>query len=95
MKFLLTFTFKSEIKGRDEAITRFKQTGGAPPPRGVKLLGRWTAADMSGGYDLLDADDPKLLADLCLTWCDLTDLKIVPVLDDTELTEVFKAAGKL
>ena len=28
MKFILTFTIKPEGKGRDEAIARFKNTGG-------------------------------------------------------------------
>jgi len=36
MKFMLTFTLKPETKGRDEAIARFKKTGGQPP-KGVKL----------------------------------------------------------
>ena len=54
MKFMLTFAFAPEAKGgRDEAIARFKKTGGQPP-KGVKLLGRWTAADFSGGFDLLE-----------------------------------------
>src|SRR5881396_1474405 len=52
MKFMLTFAFKPEARGRDEAIARFKKTGGQPP-HGAKLLGRWTAADFSGGFDLL------------------------------------------
>ena len=30
MKFMLTFTLKPEIRGRDEAIRRFKQI--EPPP---------------------------------------------------------------
>jgi hypothetical protein len=31
MKFMLTFSIKPEAKGRDEAIARFKATGGQPP----------------------------------------------------------------
>jgi hypothetical protein len=31
MKFMLTFSIKPEVKGRDEAIARFKATGGQPP----------------------------------------------------------------
>ena len=39
MKFMLTFTLKPETKGRDEAIARFKKTGGQPPiSRGFDLL---------------------------------------------------------
>ena len=31
MKFMVTFSIKPETKGRDEAIARFKATGGRPP----------------------------------------------------------------
>jgi hypothetical protein len=93
MKFMLTFTWKPEIKARDEAIARFKKTGGQPP-KGAKLLGRWTRADFNGGYDLLDSDDPKALAEFALQWSDLLELTIVPVLEDEALTEVLQRAGK-
>jgi hypothetical protein len=73
MKFMLTFAIRPETKGRDEAIARFKQTGGQPP-KGAKLLGRWTAADFrllgrwtaadfSGGFDLIESDDAKALTE--------------------------------
>ncbi len=58
MRFILTFTIKPEGKGRDEAIARLKNTGGLAP-EGAKLLGRWTAADFSGGFVLLESDDVK------------------------------------
>jgi uncharacterized protein DUF3303 len=89
MKFMLTFAIKPEAKGRDQAIARFKKTGGQPP-KGVKLLGRWTAADFSGGFDLLESDDVKALTEFSLMWSDLMELKIVPVVEDAELTEVLK-----
>lgn len=84
MKFMLTFAIKPESKGRDEAIARFKATGGLPP-EGVKLLGRWTAADFSGGFDLLESDDVKALAEFSLMWSDVIETKIVPVLEDADL----------
>lgn len=93
MKFMLTFTIKSEVKGRDEAIARFKKTGGQPP-KGVKLLGRWTAADFSGGFDLLESDDVKGLTEFALMWSDVMELRIVPVVEDAELSEALKRAGK-
>src|SRR5262245_30245001 len=89
MKFMLTFSIKPETKARDEAIERFKATGGQPP-KGAKLLGRWTAADFSGGFDLLESDDPKALTEFALMWSDLIELKIVPVVDDAELGEGLK-----
>ena len=91
MKFMLTFTFKPE--GRDEAISRFKKTGGQPP-KGAKLLGRWTAADFSGGFDLLESDSAAALTEFALMWSDLMALRIVPVVEDGELAETLQRASK-
>lgn len=93
MKFMLTFIIKPETKGRDEAIARFKKTGGQPP-KGAKLLGRWTAADFSGGFDLLESDDAKALTEFALMWSDLMELRIVPVVEDSELNEVLQRARR-
>ncbi len=93
MKFMLTFAIKPETKGRDEAIARFKKTGGQPP-KGVKLLGRWTAADFSGGFDLLETDDAKALTEFSLMWSDLMELRLVPVIEDAQLGEVLQHAGR-
>ncbi|MEX2316389.1 MAG: DUF3303 family protein [Pirellulales bacterium] len=93
MKFMLTFVWKPEIKARDEAINRFKKTGGQPP-KGAKLLGRWTRADFNGGYDLLESDDAKAIAEFAYMWSDLMDLTIVPVLEDEALTEVLQRVAK-
>ena len=87
MKFMLTFTIKPEVRGRDEAIGRFKATGGQPP-KGARLLGRWTAADFSGGFDLIESDDVKTLTEFSLMWSDLMELRLVPVVEDAELGEV-------
>ena len=91
MKFIVTFDLKPDT--RDAAIARFKATGGQPPA-GAKLLGRWTAADMSGGFDLVESDDAKALTEFALMWSDLLNLKIVPVVEDGELVEVLQRSGK-
>jgi hypothetical protein len=93
MKFILTYTIKPEVQGRDKAIARFKKTGGQPP-KGVKLLGRWTAADFGGGFELLESDDVKALTEFSLMWSDLMELRIVPVVEDAELSEVLKRLAK-
>lgn len=93
MKFIVTFSWKPDAKTRDEGIARFKKTGGQPPA-GAKLLGRWTRADFSGGFDLLESDDPQALAEFALMWSDLMELTIVPVLEDQALSEVLQRIGK-
>jgi hypothetical protein len=88
---MLTFSIKPQT--RNEAIDRFRQTGGLPSA-GAKLLGRWTRADFSGGFDLVETDDPKALTAFALGWSDLMDLAVVPVVDDKELGEVLRRTGK-
>ncbi len=90
MKFILTFTLPPET--RDQAITRFLDTGGQPPA-GAKLLGRWTQADLCGGFALLESEAPKALAAFAHSWSDLLGLTIVPVLEDQELSEVLRRAS--
>ena len=63
MKFIMTFDWKPDTKTRDEGIARFRKTGGVPP-KGATLLGRWTRADFSGGYDLVESEDPQALAEV-------------------------------
>jgi hypothetical protein len=92
MKFMLSFTMTPDKAKRDEAIQRFLKTGGQPP-KGAKLLGRWTAADFSHGFDLLESEDVKPLTQFALEWGDLMELGITPVVEDKDLLEVLKATG--
>lgn len=91
MKFMLTFEWQPDGKARAEAIARFRKTGGLPPS-GAKLLGRWTRADVSGGYDLIESDDAQALTQFALMWNDLMRITIVPVLEDAELAQVLERA---
>jgi hypothetical protein len=82
MKFIVTFEFNPQ--GRNEAIARFLATGG-PTPTGTTLLGRWTAADFSVGFVLVESDDVKSLTEFALGWTDQIVLKTIPVIEDAEL----------
>jgi uncharacterized protein DUF3303 len=62
--------------------------------RDTRLLGRWTRVDFSGGFDLLESDDPKALTEFALMWSDLMGASIVPVLEDQELSDVLQRIGK-
>jgi hypothetical protein len=93
MRFMVTFEWRPDAKTRSEGIARFKATGGLPP-QGAKLISRWTRADFSGGYVLLESDDPKALTIFAHSWGDLMDLSIVPVVDDETLAEVLQRVSK-
>ena len=93
MKFILTFTWASDIHTRDQAVERFKQSGGQPPA-GVVLLGRWTRADLSGGHVLLEAQNLRMLTEFAYMWSDLMKLEIAPVIEDDDLRAVFDRVAK-
>lgn len=93
MKFISVFSVDADGGAQAEAIHRFRTSGGQPPV-GVQLLGRWTRADFTGGFLLLETDDPKALTEFALGWSDLMQLEIFPVVDDQELGEVFARLGK-
>jgi hypothetical protein len=63
-------------------IKRFQE--GTEPMDGITQLGRWTIPGIGKGYVLYETDDPIALAKLNLYWSDLTDDKLVPVIDDEE-----------
>ena len=85
MKFIVNYSLTPAT--RDEAIARFKATGGLPP-KNVTLIGRWTQSDFSGGFALVETADAKALTEFALMWTDLIDIKVVPVIDDPELNDV-------
>ena len=93
MKFIMTFDWTPDAQKRTEGFARFQKTGGLPP-EGVTLLGRWTRADLSGGFDLLETDDPKKLTAFAYQWGDLMDLRVFPVVDDQELSEALKSVPR-
>jgi len=93
MRFMMTFTWKPDARARSEGMERFRRTGGRPP-EGVQLLGRWTRADLGGGFDLLEAEDPAKLAEFAYLWSDLMELSIAPVLDDQELGSTLQRVAR-
>lgn len=93
MKFMLTFSWKPDLKAQAEGSARFQKTAGQPP-KGVKLLGRWTRADFNGGYDLIESDDSRALCEFALLWSDLMDLSIVPIVEDHDLSDALKRVAR-
>lgn len=75
MLFITTWTVPPE--NRDKAIARFKESGG-PPPVGVRMIGRWHAADLSSGLGVSEASDVQGLAKWALDWSDRTHRLVRP-----------------
>lgn len=82
MKFISTYKFRD---GAHSGAAKAFLSGGAQPPEGAKLLGRWHAADGSGGFSLMETDDPATAYQLSLEWSEFLSITTVPVLEDAEV----------
>jgi len=71
------------------AASRFLQ-GGALPPAGVKMIGRWHG--MSGkGFAVVEATDAKALYAWVIEWSDLLEIETTPCLGDTDAGAVLQS----
>ena len=80
MKFMITW--KIPPASYKEAIARFLKTG-APPPAGLKTVGRWHTAGSTMGFHLVEGTEAALM-EHSAEWADLCELQIVPVVEDAE-----------
>ena len=92
MKFAITWTIHSEAY--DRAITRFLDTG-APPPEGVKVLGRWHALNgSSSGYIIAETSDVKAVYRWIAQWNDVCAFTVMPVIEDADAAEILKSTQR-
>ncbi len=92
MKFISSYTFRTGCQ--PEAAKRFLD-GKANPPAGLKLLGRWHKTDGTGGYSLLESDNPTAMYEFSIYWADLLEIHSTAVVDDSEAGPVLaKLFGK-
>ena len=84
---LLVVQWSFEPENRDAANARFKETG-APPPDGVKMLGRWHSAEGGEGVLVCECDDAVSLGKWLQEWSDLLSFRVMPVYDDAGAAEV-------
>ena len=90
MKIMIQWRFANETY--EQASRQFLETG-APDPAGVKTIGRWHAASTKYGFQVVEGD-PADVAVLTAQWCGVADVKVTPVIDDSELKAALtKASG--
>ena len=86
MKFMVTFP----LTHRDykERVSRFLESGGAPVPEGVTMLGRWFTASHSKGFMLVETTNAQALFHYASEWSELVDIQIEPVVTDEEGAQI-------
>ena len=79
MKFMSTWSLR---EGQTAAAAKRFLAGDATPPPGLKLLGRWHAADLSRGWALAECDDAQPLYANAVKWTEQLEMTVVPVIED-------------
>ena len=84
MKFIVKWNLsKSTVVATEK---RFLEAG-APPPAGVKMIGRWHGLS-GGGVLIAETNDAKALYAWLGYWNDLLEFETTPCLEDAEAGEV-------
>ena len=72
---------------RNEAQSRFKETG-APPPGDITMVGRWHSAAGHQGFLIAESSSAVSIGKWMQNWTDIIVFDITPVLTDEEIVEV-------
>jgi hypothetical protein len=72
-----TFRDASEVYRRFDANGRMM-------PEGLNFVSSWIERDLNRCFQVMEADDPSLLAEWTRNWDDLMDFEIIPVVDSAE-----------
>ena len=84
---LFVTTVRTPSSSYKATMERFK-AGGALPPAGVTMIGRWNRADGSGCTVVCETDDAVALAKWAAEWADVISIETVPVLTDNDMAAV-------
>lgn len=84
---LFHISYQIAPNARNDAQSRFKDTGGGPP-EGVTMVGRWHKAAGLGGFLIAETSDPVALGKWMQEWTDLLEFDVTPVTDDEQVMEV-------
>ena len=78
MLFISMYTWNQDK--RNEIIARRLEKG-RMVPKGIKVLGEWTAIGQPLGILLFETDNQNAMAEMNIAWNDILESEIVPVLD--------------
>ena len=81
----MLFMVVEHFKNRDAkaVYARFRDKG-RMAPEGLVYVGSWIEANFDRCFQLMECNDARLLQEWILSWGDLTDFEIVPVVDSKD-----------
>ena len=62
---------------------RFRAQGRLAP-EGLRYVGSWVTKDLGACYQIMECDDPALLAQWMARWEDLVEFEVIPVITSAE-----------
>lgn len=85
----MLFMVIEHFKNRDaKAVYRRFKAEGRQAPDGLTYVGSWIEANFDRCFQLMECDDARLLQQWALSWQDLAEFEICPVVSSKETLEV-------
>ena len=85
----MLFMVIERFRDRDaKAVYRRFREQGRMMPEGLNYVGSWIEANFDRCFQLMECDDARLLQDWLLSWGDLMQCEIVPVVPSAETREL-------
>ena len=66
---------------------RFRERGRLAP-EGLRYVSSWVDVNLRRCFQVMECDDPALLAEWVAAWADLVDFEVVPVLTSAEAARI-------
>ena len=87
----MLFMVIERFKNRDaRAVYRRFRDHGRGAPEGLKYVDSWIEASFDRCFQVMECDDARLLQQWVLSWSDLIEFEIVPVVPSTETREAIQ-----
>ena len=85
----MLFMVIERFRDRDaKAVYRRFRDSGRMMPDGLTYVGSWIEANFDRCFQLMECDDARLLQDWVLSWGDLVQFEIVPVVPSDRTREL-------
>jgi hypothetical protein len=90
----MLFMVIERFKARDPApiYARLREQGRSMP-EGLRYVDSWVEANFDRCFQLMECDEACLLMQWMLSWRDLMDFEIVPVVPSQPVQELFSSGG--
>lgn len=81
MLYMVVESFK---QGDPVPVYRRFRDRGRLAPEGLNYISSWVTPDLTRCYQVMEADDPRLLEQWMARWSDLVDFEVIPVIPSAE-----------